>query len=124
MSGAFVDELTLSLTGTFHSALGGDGCPFDKKESARSFLVSFMNVGRRVASSYDTFLVFGANCDESSPVVKIYVRSLLPQILDLERTEFEDFKYKFKLEELPNDMKMLAMLADELTIKKGRSIHS
>ena len=76
-----------------------------------------MNVGRRVASSYDNFLIFGANCDESSPVVKKYVRSLLPQPSQLERTEyeFEDFKYRFKLEEWPNDMKMLAMLAGELT---------
>ena len=95
----------------------GDGCPFGKNESACSFLVSFMNVGRRVASSYDNFLIFGANCDENSPVVKKYVRSLLPQLSELERTEyeFEDFKYRFKLEELLNDMKMLAMLAGELT---------
>ena len=52
--------------------------------------------------------------------MKKYVRSLLPQISELERTEleFEDFKYRFKLEELPNDMKMLAMLAGELTSTK------
>ena len=105
-------------TGTFQIALGGDGCPFGKNESACSFLVSFLNVGRRVASSYDNLLIFGANCDESSPVVKKYVQSLLPQIGELERAEyeFEGIKYRFKLEELPNDMKMLAMLASELTI--------
>ena len=71
-------------TGTFQIALGGDGCPFGKNESAFFFLVSFLNVGRRVESSYDNFLIFGANCDESSPV-----RSLLPQIAELERTEYE-----------------------------------
>ena len=100
-------------TGTFQIALCGDVCPFDKNESACSFLVSFMNAGRRVASSYDNFLIFGANCDESSPVVKKHVRSLLPQLSELERTEYEfkDFKYRFKLQELTNDMKMLAMLA-------------
>lgn len=49
--------------GTFLIALGGDGCPFGKNESACSFLVSFLNVGRRVASSYDNFCVFGANCE-------------------------------------------------------------
>lgn len=48
-------------TGTFQIGLGGDGCPFGKNESACSFLVSFLNVGRRVASSYDNFLIFGAN---------------------------------------------------------------
>ena len=105
-------------SGTFQVALGGDGCPFGKTESACSFLVSFMNDGRGVASSYNNFLIFGANCDESPPVVKKYVRSLLPQLSELERTEFEfkGCKYRFKLEELPNDMKMLAMLGGELTI--------
>ena len=104
-------------TGTFQIALGGDGCPFGKNESICSFLVSFLNVGRRVASSYN-FLIFSANCDESSPVTKKYVRSLWPQIAELERAkyEFEGIKFRFKLEELPNDMKMLAMLAGELTI--------
>ncbi|CAB3983194.1 Hypothetical predicted protein, partial [Paramuricea clavata] len=33
--------------GTFLIALGGDGCPFGKHESACSFLVSFLNVGRK-----------------------------------------------------------------------------
>ena len=99
-------------TGTFQIALGGDGCPFGKNESICSFLVSFLNFGRRVASSYN-FLIFSANCDESSPVTKKYVRSLWPQIAELERAkfEFEGIKFRFKLEELPNDMKMLAMLA-------------
>lgn len=55
-------------------------CPFGKNESACSFLVSLLNVGRRVASSYDNFLIFGATCDENSPVTKKYVGSLLPQI--------------------------------------------
>ena len=65
-----------------------------------------------MASSYN-FLIFSANCDESSPVTKKYVRSLWPQIARLERAkyEFEGIKFRFKLEELPNDMKMLAMLA-------------
>ena len=95
-------------TGTFQIALGGDGCPFGKNKSACSFLVSFLNVERRVASSYN-FLTFGANCDESSPVTKKNVRSLLPQIAELERAEyeFEGIKYRFK---------MLAMLAGELNI--------
>ena len=65
------------------------------------------------ASSYYNFLIFGANCYESCSVTKKYVRSLLPQIAELERGEyeFECINFRFKLEELPNDMKMLAMLA-------------
>ena len=34
---------------------GGDGCPFGKNESPCSFLISFLNVGKRVASSSDNF---------------------------------------------------------------------
>ena len=71
-----------------------------------------------MALSYDNFLIFSANCDESSPVTKKYVRSLLLKIAELGRAEyeFEGIKFRFKLEELPSDMKMLAMLAGELTI--------
>lgn len=36
--------------GTFLVALGGDGCPFGKNKSACSFLLSFLNVGKQVAS--------------------------------------------------------------------------
>ena len=41
--------------GTFLVAFGGDGCPFGKNKSACSFLVSFLNVGKQVASSSDNF---------------------------------------------------------------------
>ena len=39
------------------------------------------------------------------------MRSLLPQLAESERAEyeFEGIKYRSKLEELPNDTKMLAM---------------
>jgi len=40
-------ESLKGLAGTFQIALGGDGCPFGKNESTCSFLVSFLNVGRR-----------------------------------------------------------------------------
>ena len=46
------------------------------------------------------------------------LRSLLPQLAELQRAEyiFEGIEYSFKLEELPKDMKLLAMLAGEITI--------
>ena len=52
---------------TFLVALGGDGCPFGKHENACSFLVNFINIGHRVSSSEENFLVFGGNCDEGIP---------------------------------------------------------
>ena len=103
--------------GTFLVAFGGDGCPFGKSETACSFLVSFLNTGKRVASSSDNFLVFGGNVEENSLVVKKYAQYVYKQIADLEGKVFEicDFHVTFHFEELPNDMKMLAMLAGELS---------
>ena len=103
--------------GTFLVALGGDGCPFGKNESACSFLASFLNVGKRVASSSDNFIIFGANIEKSSIIVKKYVQSLCKQIADLEGKVFEinGLHINFRFEELPNDMEMLAMLGGELS---------
>ena len=66
-----------------------------------------------------TTCTFGANCNETSPVVKKYVRSLLHQVVDLEKKTYQIENWltiTFKLEELRNDMKMLAMLSGELSI--------
>ena len=89
--------------GTFLVAFGGDGCPFGKNESACSFLISFLNVGKRVASSSDNFLVFGANIEESSIIVKRYVQSVCKQIADLEGNVFEinGLHVNFQFQELP-----------------------
>ena len=103
--------------GRFLVAFGGDGCPFGKNESACSFLISFLNVGKRVASNSDNFLVFGGNVEETSPIVKRYINSVCKQIVDLEGRIFEinGLHVSFHFEELPNDMKMLAMLGGELS---------
>lgn len=102
--------------GTFLFAVGGDGCPFGKNESACSFLLSFINVGKRVASSNDNFIIFGGNCEETSPVVRKYCQFLCKEISEIEKKvfEIEGFHVTFKCAELPNDMKMLAMLGGEL----------
>ena len=103
--------------GRFLVAFGGDGCPFGKNESACSFLISFLNVGKRVAASSDNFLVFGANVWETSPIVTKYLNSVCKQIVDLDGRIFEinGLQVSFHFEELPNDKKMLAMLCGELS---------
>ena len=61
-----------------------------------------------MASSHDNFLIFGTNCDETSQVVKKYVRSLVHQIAELNRKIFQTDDWVtiiFKVQELPNDMK-------------------
>ena len=103
--------------GTFLVAFGGDGCPFGKNKTACSFLVSFLNAGKRVASSSDNFLVFGANCEETSKLVTRYVQSVYKQIHDLVGKVFEinGLHVTFQFREFPNDMKMPATLGDELS---------
>ena len=67
--------------GTFLLAVGGDGCPFGEKKSACSFLLSFINVGKRVASSNDNFVIFGANnCEETLLVLRKYCQFLCKEI--------------------------------------------
>ena len=91
--------------GTFLAAFGGEGCPFGKSEKACSFLVSFLNTGKRVASSSDNFLVFGANVEESSLVVKKYAQYVYKRIAVLEGKVFEicGFHVTFRFEEFSND---------------------
>ena len=59
--------------GSFKVAIGGDGAPFGKDDQALAWLVSFLNCGKRVCSSGENFLLFGANCSEDSEPVSRYV---------------------------------------------------
>ena len=97
----------------FVMALGGDAAPI----SGTSILVSFLNCSERVASSFENFLLFGANVEEDAEAVKVYFKKLIADIKYLESKQFEvkDTKVEFQLGELPNDLKMLAFLAGELT---------
>lgn len=101
----------------FLMAIGGDEAPI----TGTSFLLSFLNVGKRLASSFENFLLFGANVKENGSVVRRYLLKLLT---DIKRLESEVFTLniqgtthlvEFKLEALPNDMKMSAFLAGELS---------
>ncbi len=101
---------------TFQIAIGGDGAPFGKYEQSCAWLISFLNIGHRILSSDDNFLIFGSNCSEESAVVKKYISMISKQIVEIEQTTFSinNKNIKFRFSELPNDMKMLAFLAGEL----------
>ena len=45
---------------SFSISLGADGVPFEKDEEACAFLLSFLNLGQRVASSVENFILPGA----------------------------------------------------------------
>lgn len=101
----------------FLLAFGGDSAPI----CGMSFLVSFLNVGKRIASSSEQFLLLGADVDETSKSVSNFVLKLVADIKYLESETFVvqcgkiERKVEFKLGELPNDMKMLCFLAGELS---------
>jgi hypothetical protein len=74
-----------------------------------------------VASNKESFLIFGANVDENSPVVRNFILKTISDMKYLESKVFDvvlnddTMKVEFKLSELPNDMKMLAYLGGELS---------
>ena len=91
---------------SFHFVLliGGDGAP----GSGTAFLASFLNCGKRIASSAENFLLFGANVEETSDLVKLYLKELVSDLNYLESKVFDinGIKVEFTVGELPNDMKM------------------
>ena len=108
-------------TNKFYVALGGDGAPCGKYETACAWLVSFLNIGKGVLSSNENYLLFGANCSESCIPVSRFIQKLMVEILELQDHSFPInvngtvVSVKFCRSELPNDMKMLAYLAGELS---------
>ena len=102
---------------TFHVAIGADGAPFSKHDEATAWLISLINMGKHVASSYNNFLLCGANCSESHPSMSKYCRHLIHNIAYIESNTFsvdnKEMKFKFSL--VPSDMKWLASFSGEIT---------
>ena len=65
----------------FSISLGADGAPFGKDEEAYAFLLSFLNLGQRVDSSAENFLLLGANCSETRPAMVKYAHKLVKMSL-------------------------------------------
>ena len=64
----------------FALAVGGDEAP----GAGTSYLVSFLNIGKRVASSSENHLIFGADVKETSKVVERYLAILQKDLKYLE----------------------------------------
>ncbi len=113
--------LTFDEPNKFYIALGGDGAPFGKDDSACSWLVSFLNIGKSILSSNENYLLFGANCSENCLPVARFIAKLMSDIQHLTNSTYSvmckgnPVHVKFAVGELPNDMKMLAFLGGELS---------
>ena len=101
----------------FLMCIGGDEAP----ESGMAYLISFMNVGKRIASSTENHLIFGGDVKEDSLVVRAYVSKLMTELRYLESRVFYvsvdgiDMPVEFGMGGLPNDMKHLAFLEGALS---------
>lgn len=101
----------------FKVAIGADGAPFGKDDEATAWLLSFINVGERIASQNENFLLAGANCSESHVVMKLYAKKLVSDIAYVESKKYTVAGYpvQFKFKLVPSDMKWLATFAGELS---------
>ena len=98
--------------GAFKVAIGGDSAPFGKWDESMSWLVSFINVGARVASPNDNFLLFGANCKEDHPAVRLFTKQLSYKIEEIENNTYTvlGMQVTFSFELVPSDMKFLSFI--------------
>ena len=107
--------------GSFKVAVGGNGAPFGKDDTALSWLVSFLNCGPRVCSHEENFLLLGANGKEDCEPTRRCVCNLADEINEVEKKTFsvnvdgKDITISLSFEMFANDMKYLAFLAGELS---------
>ena len=106
--------------GHFKVTICADWAPFGKENEANSWLIRFLNLGNRVASCEDNFLILGANCKENHPAMIKYVRQIKGEIANMESQTYEiqgheDVVITLKFELVHSDMKWLATFSGELS---------
>ena len=94
----------------FAIAIGGNSAP----GTGMSVLVSFLNIGQKIANSAEQFLLFGTDVEENLEIVTTFIRKLVHDLEILENNIYDISvmwqikKIEFKVTDLPNDMKMLS----------------
>ena len=68
----------------FNVAVGADGAPFGKDDTATAYLVSILNLLQRVQSCNDNHLILGANCEEDHALMKSYTNHLREEMEEVE----------------------------------------
>ena len=101
----------------FDMLFGGDGAP----AVGTVFLLGFVNVGKRLMSSKEAFLIFGADVDETDAIVEKYLARIVKDFDFLEENVFivkgggRMCPVEFRLGGDSSDMKMLCYLAGQLS---------
>ena len=103
--------------GVLYVAVGADGAPFGKDDTATAYLVSFLNLLQRVQSCNDNHLILGANCEEDHALMKSYTNHLREEMEEVEGKQLTTERGKqvvFKFELIPSDMKWMSSHSGEL----------
>ena len=101
----------------FYVAVGADGAPFGKDDTATAYLVSFIILLQRVQSCNDNHLLLGANCEEDHVLMKSYSSHLAAEMKEIEGkplTTPQGNQVVFRFELIPADMKWMASHSGEL----------
>lgn len=69
-------------------AIGADGAPFGKDETATSYLVSFLNILEGVQSCDHNYMLMGANCDETHELMFEYTKHVVKEMEEIERKNY------------------------------------
>ena len=103
----------------FRVALGADRAPFGKDDEATAWLLSFLNVGGRIGSCNENFLLCSVNCSESHPSMFKFAQKLVLDVAYIEKQIYvlpgSKTKARFKVELIPSDMKWAATFSGELS---------
>ena len=103
--------------GVMYVAVGADGAPFGKDDTATAYLVSILNLLTRVQSCNDNHLLMGANCAEDIPLMKEYTKHLKREMEEIEgkkMTTEQGHQIEFRFQLIPGDMKWVSSMSGEL----------
>ena len=95
--------------------VGGDGTP-----GVGTTYHTFVNVGKRIASSFEIFMIFWAECSEDSDLVRKYILKLTKDLVELEKNVYHvnvkgvQYPMEFRVSLMSNNMKNVAFLAGQL----------
>ncbi|XP_031567133.1 uncharacterized protein LOC116302077 [Actinia tenebrosa] len=104
----------------FLVTVGADAAPFGRDECATAYLVSFLNLLKKVNSCDDNHLLMGASCSEDDGLLIVYTKQLFKEMEDVERKVYDieangtKHACKFILKLIPSDMKWMATMCGEL----------
>jgi len=103
--------------GVMYVALGADGAPFGKDDTATAYLVSILNLLNRVQRCHDNHLLLGANCAEDTQLMKKYSEHLMKEMEEIDGkklTTAQGNHVEFRFELIPADMKWVSCMSGEL----------